>query len=90
MGKNLDWANLPFGYLETDKSFVANYKNGAWDAGTLTADHEVRISECAGVLQYSQSCFEGLKAYRTTDGRVVAWKCRCSPRSASFRRCLMW
>ena len=74
MGKNLDWANLPFGYLETDKSFVANYKNGAWDAGTLTADHEVRISECAGVLQYSQSCFEGLKAYRTKDGRVVTFR----------------
>ncbi len=74
MGKNLDWANLPFGYLETDSSFVANYKDGAWDAGTLTTDHEVRISECAGVLQYSQSCFEGLKAYRTKDGRVVTFR----------------
>lgn len=72
--KNLDWANLPFGYVQTDKSFVANYKNGAWDAGVLTDDHEVRISECAGVLQYAQTCFEGLKAYTTADGHVVTFR----------------
>ena len=69
--KNLDWANLPFGYMNTNKSFVANYKNGSWDAGELTANHEITISECAGVLQYAQTCFEGLKAYTTKDGKVV-------------------
>ena len=51
MAKNIDWANLPFGYQVTDKRFVANYKNGAWDAGELTSDATVHISECAGVLQ---------------------------------------
>ena len=34
----------------------------------------VTISECAGVLQYAQTCFEGLKAYRTEDGRVVTFR----------------
>ncbi len=72
--KDLDWANLPFAYVKTDKSFVSNYKNGAWDAGTLTADHEIKISECAGVLQYAQTCFEGLKAYTTKDGSVVTFR----------------
>ena len=33
--KNIDWGNLGFGYLETDKRYVANYKDGAWDNGQL-------------------------------------------------------
>ncbi|WP_308511264.1 branched-chain amino acid aminotransferase [uncultured Treponema sp.] len=74
MAKNIDWANLPFGYQVTDKRFVANYKNGAWDAGKLTSDATVHISECAGVLQYAQTCFEGLKAYTTKDGRIVTFR----------------
>ena len=74
MAKNIDWANLSFGYQVTDKRFVANYKNGAWDAGELTSDATVHISECAGVLQYAQTCFEGLKAYTTKDGRIVTFR----------------
>ena len=59
MGKqNIDWGNLGFGYVKTAKSYVSNYKNGAWDEGALTSDHTVTISECAGVLQYAQT--EGL------------------------------
>ena len=72
--KNIDWSSLGFGYIKTDKRFVSNYKNGAWDEGVLTDDDEVRISECAGVLQYSQSCFEGLKAYTTQKGQIVCFR----------------
>ena len=72
--KNLDWCSIGFNYRQTDARFVANYKNGAWDEGTLTDDANVVISECAGVLQYSQSCFEGLKAYTTEDGKVVCFR----------------
>lgn len=74
MAKDLDWGSLPFAYMEAGKSFVANYKNGAWDAGALTSDHSITISECAGVLQYAQTCFEGLKAYTTADGRIVTFR----------------
>lgn len=72
--KNIDWSSLGFGYIQTDKRFVANYRNGAWEEGGLTTDANVVISECAGVLQYSQSCFEGLKAYTTEDGRIVTFR----------------
>ena len=72
--KNLDWSSLGFGYHQTDARFVANYKEGAWDEGTLTDDATVVISECAGVLQYAQTCFEGLKAYTTEDGKVVCFR----------------
>lgn len=72
--KNLDWGNLPFGYMETSKSYVANWKNGEWDDGTLTSDHSIKISECAGVLQYAQTVFEGLKAYTTEHGEIVTFR----------------
>ena len=72
--KNIDWSNLGFGYMPTDYRFVANYKDGAWEEGALTTDATVTISECAGVLQYAQTCFEGMKAYTTEDGRTVIFR----------------
>ncbi len=74
MNKNIDWSNLGFGYIETDKRFVSNFKDGAWDEGVLTSDAMITMSECAGVLQYAQTCFEGLKAYTTEDGHVVCFR----------------
>lgn len=74
MSKNIDWSSLGFGYMETEKRFVANYKDGAWEEGKLVSDSTVTISECAGVLQYAQTCFEGLKAYTTQDGHVVCFR----------------
>ena len=71
---NIDWANIGFGYIPTDKRYVSNFKNGAWDEGILTSDDKVVISECAGVLQYAQTCFEGLKAYTTEDGKIVCFR----------------
>lgn len=72
--KNIDWGSLGFGYMPTDKRFVANYKDGAWDEGTLSDDPMITMSECACVLQYAQTCFEGIKAYTTEDGRIVTFR----------------
>ncbi len=72
--KNIDWGNLGFGYIQTDKRYVSDYKDGKWDEGRLTSDANVVISECAGVLQYAQTCFEGLKAYTTEDGHIVVFR----------------
>lgn len=72
--KNLDWANIGFSYVTTDYRYVSNYKDGKWDEGTLTEDPNVVINECAGILQYCQECFEGLKAYTTEDGSIVTFR----------------
>ena len=72
--KDIDWGNLGFGYMQTEKRYVSNYKDGAWDEGELTSDANVVINECAGVLQYAQTIFEGLKAYTTKDGHIVAFR----------------
>ncbi len=72
--KNIDWSNLGFGYMKTDWRYVANYKDGEWNDGELTGDDMITMSECACVLQYAQTCFEGLKAYTTEDGRIVCFR----------------
>ena len=72
--KNIDWANLRFGYIKTDYRFAANYKDGAWEEGGLTQEANLVINECAGVLQYAQTIFEGMKAYTTADGRIVTFR----------------
>lgn len=72
--KDIDWSNLGFGYIQTELRYVSNYKGGEWDDGTLTSDATVTMSECACVLQYAQTCFEGLKAYTTEDGRIVCFR----------------
>lgn len=72
--ENMDWGNLGFAYVQTDKRFVANYKDGKWDDGALVEDASITINECAGVLQYAQTCFEGLKAYTTKNGDIVCFR----------------
>lgn len=72
--KDIDWGNLGFGYVQTDFRYVSNYKNGAWDQGVITEDANIVLNECAGVLQYAQTIFEGLKAYTTDDGHIVTFR----------------
>lgn len=71
---DINWKNLGFGYIKTPYRYVSDFIDGKWDDGKLTEDDKVVLSECAGVLQYSQSVFEGLKAYRTKDGKIVTFR----------------
>ena len=72
--QNIDWSNLGFSYIPTGERYVANYKDGKWDEGVMTTDSTITMSECAGVLQYAQTVFEGLKAYTTVDGKIVVFR----------------
>ena len=54
--KNIDWANLGFGYVK------------------ITTDANIVLNECAGVLQYEQTIFEGLKAYTMEYGHIVTFR----------------
>lgn len=72
--KDIDWSNIGFGYMPTDYRYVSMYQNGSWDEGVLTSDPNITLNECACVLQYAQTCFEGLKAYTTEDGHIVTFR----------------
>lgn len=71
---DIDWKNLGFGYYKTDYRYVSNFKDGKWDNGEIISDENIIMNECAGVLQYAQTCFEGMKAYTTQDGKVVVFR----------------
>lgn len=72
--KELDWENIGFNYIPTEQRYVSNFKDGKWDEGGLTEDSNIVLNECAGVLQYAQTVFEGLKAYTTADGHIVVFR----------------
>ena len=72
--KDLDWGSLDFGYHQTDYSYEAHWKDGEWDEGGLTTDHDLHLSECAGIFHYCQEVFEGLKAYTTEEGSIVCFR----------------
>ena len=74
MERKIDWSSLGFGYMKTDYRYVSYFMNGSWDEGSIISDENVVINESACVLQYAQTCFEGLKAYRTKDDNVVCFR----------------
>lgn len=59
-----------FNYTKADLAFVATYENGKWDEGVFQASDFISIPISSTALHYGQSCFEGLKAYRTKDNRI--------------------
>jgi len=76
MGKtvNIDWANLGFGYIKTDFRYISRWKDGKWDDGAMVEDNMLKISEASTALHYGQQCFEGLKAYRTKEGKIQLFR----------------
>ena len=76
MGKkaDIDWSKLGFDYIKTDYRYISVWKDGKWDDGHLTEDNMLKISEASCALHYGQACFEGLKAYRTKDGKIQLFR----------------
>jgi branched-chain amino acid aminotransferase len=72
--KNIDWGKLGFSYIKTDFRYVSTWKDGSWDDGKLVEDNTLTISEGSPALHYGQQCFEGLKAYRTPEGKIQLFR----------------
>ncbi len=67
---NLDWSNLPFGYIKTDYNVRCTYKDGAWGEVEVTDSEYINIHMAATCLHYGQEIFEGLKAFKGKDGKI--------------------
>ena len=74
MTVTLDWENLGFAYMKLPYRYIAYYRDGKWNEGTLTEDATLHISESSPSLHYGQQAFEGLKAYRTKDGSIQLFR----------------
>lgn len=74
-GFKVDWDNLGFGYHETDYMFISKCGlDGDWDKGEIQPLGHLKLSPSAGVLNYGQGVFEGMKAYRTEDQRILLFR----------------
>lgn len=67
---DLDWSNLPFGYMKTDYNVRLHYKSGRWGELEISSDENISLHMAASSLHYGQQAFEGLKAFRGKDGKI--------------------
>ena len=72
--KDLDWANLSFGYMRTDYNVRCYYRNGKWGEIEVSSEETVNLHMASVCLHYGQEAFEGLKAYRCPDGKVRVFR----------------
>lgn len=73
--KPADESQLGFGSVFTDHMFMMNYTEGkGWHDPRIVPYAPIPIWPSASVLHYSQTIFEGLKAYRAEDGRILLFR----------------
>jgi branched-chain amino acid aminotransferase len=87
----IDWKNLPFGYIKTDYNVRTYYRNGKWGSLELSSSEHVDIHIAATALHYGQQAFEGLKAFMGKDGkiRLFRWEENAKRMQSSARGILM-
>jgi len=71
---NIDWQNLPFGYMKTDYNVRCYYRDGKWGEIEVSSSEEINIHMAATCLHYGQEAFEGLKAFRCKDGKIRSFR----------------
>ncbi len=81
-----DWEQAPFGTLFSDHLFITGYQDGQWNLPRIEPYGPIELSPALSALHYAQSVFEGMKAFRQDDGRVVLF--RPEANAARFNRSL--
>lgn len=73
--KPTDSNKLGFGTIFTDHMFIMNYDEGeGWHDARIVPFGPIELSPAAMCLHYGQSVFEGMKAYRAVDGRILLFR----------------
>ena len=73
--QDINWDELTFSLNPTRSMYIAHCdQGGEWDSGSMLPFGDVSMSPAAGVLNYGQGIFEGMKAYRTIKDRVVLFR----------------
>ncbi|WP_176328536.1 MULTISPECIES: branched-chain amino acid aminotransferase [Arenibacter] len=68
--ENVDFNNLEFGKVLTDHMMVCDFKNGSWETPKIVPYGPISLDPSAKIFHYGQSVFEGMKAYKDSDGKV--------------------
>ena len=71
----VDWDSLTFSFTETDRMYIATCKQGDdWGQGKMQDFQNLSLSPAAGVINYGQGLFEGMKAQHAADGSIVLFR----------------
>ena len=71
---SMDLNNIPFGKYFTDHMLEANYENGEWGAVEIKHYQAITIDPACAALHYGQAIFEGIKAYKSREGKVFIFR----------------
>lgn len=71
---SMDLNNIPFGKYFTDHMLEANYENGEWGAVEIKPYQAITIDPACAALHYGQAIFEGIKAYKSREGKVFIFR----------------
>ena len=75
MDDSFDWDSLTFSLTPTEIMYITSTKaDEPWMPGQLQPYGDIPMSPAAGVLNYGQGLFEGMKAFRTSKGRIVFFR----------------
>ena len=72
--EGIDWANLGFGFSEVNCHIRYVWRDGKWSEGEFIKKPEITMHIGASCLHYGQECFEGMKAFRQKDGKIVVFR----------------
>jgi branched-chain amino acid aminotransferase len=70
----IDWSKLGFGFTDVNCHIRYVWKDGEWDKGEFVKDPFITMHIGASCLHYGQECFEGMKAFRQKDGKLVVFR----------------
>jgi len=74
-GPEIDWDSLTFSFTQTDRMYIATCKQGEeWGPGMMQDFQNLSLSPAAGVINYGQGLFEGMKAQYAEDGSIVLFR----------------
>ncbi|MFP2996408.1 branched-chain amino acid aminotransferase [Spongiivirga sp. MCCC 1A20706] len=72
--RQVDFENLDFGKVFTDHMFVCEFKNGSWQTPTIKPYQAISLFPSASVFHYGQAVFEGMKAYKDDNGKILMFR----------------
>lgn len=75
MAVKINWDDLKFEFTETRSMYLAGCKlGGEWEQGGLVPFGNIPMHPAAGVINYGQGLFEGMKAQQASDGSIVFFR----------------
>jgi branched-chain amino acid aminotransferase len=70
----VDFNALKFGREFSDHMLVADYENGSWGQPSIQPYGKLAFAPSSSVFHYGQAIFEGMKAYRSADDRILLFR----------------